>query len=382
MKFTIEDFHMLLESKEGPCVSLFMPTHQAGPDTQQDPIRLKNLLKETERQLTAKGVRSSDIQAWLEPLTQLLKDENFWRHQESGLSVFIAQDWHRIYRLPVSVSELVVVEPQFYLKPLLPVFIVGGKFYLLALSQNKIRFFSGSNDGLREIFLEKIPQSLAEASLSPSEEPSLQFHTGAPGTGDKRAAIFHGHGGGHDEVDKRIKSFFQQIDKGMNDYLGNTHAPLFLTGVEYLFPIYRETNTYPQLIDIAVKGNADEKSLSELYRQIWPFVQKEIDCNIDQAKARCEELLGTAMASKDLESVVLAAVEGKIDTLFVAQEIQQWGRIDIHQNRVELHQSKTPDSQEILDFAAAHTILKNGTVFALPQERMPDHTSLAAVYRY
>jgi len=28
------------------CISLFMPTHRAGRETEQDPIRFKNLLRE------------------------------------------------------------------------------------------------------------------------------------------------------------------------------------------------------------------------------------------------------------------------------------------------------------------------------------------------
>jgi hypothetical protein len=35
----------LVENPKGPCVSIFMPTHFKGPETQQDPIRLKNLLR-------------------------------------------------------------------------------------------------------------------------------------------------------------------------------------------------------------------------------------------------------------------------------------------------------------------------------------------------
>jgi hypothetical protein len=209
---------------------------------------------------------------------------------------------------PVSFSELGMVEPQFYLKPLLPVFIYGGNFYLLALSQNKIRFFSGSRDGLREIFLKEILQSLGEASQSPSEEQSLQFHTRAPSIGQKRAAIFHGQGAVMMRPTNELHTFSSRLIKALTSIWEISVPPFFWTGVEYLFPIYKETNTYPQLRKAEVKGNADEKSLGELHRQVWPFVQKEFDRIIEQEKARCEELLGTAMASNDMKAVVLSAV--------------------------------------------------------------------------
>jgi hypothetical protein len=37
-----------MEIHRGPCVSVFMTMHRSGSETQQDPIRFKNLLREAE----------------------------------------------------------------------------------------------------------------------------------------------------------------------------------------------------------------------------------------------------------------------------------------------------------------------------------------------
>lgn len=58
------------------------------------------------------------------------------------------------------------------------------------------------------------------------------------------------------------------------------------------------------------------------------------------------------------------------------------GKIDILQNRVEPERTKSSESQEIFDFAVAQTLLKKGTVYALPQERMPGSKALVAIFRY
>jgi hypothetical protein len=52
------------------CVSIYMPTHRTGAETQQDPIRLKNLLREAEKHLFAKGVSTRDVQEMLEPASK------------------------------------------------------------------------------------------------------------------------------------------------------------------------------------------------------------------------------------------------------------------------------------------------------------------------
>jgi hypothetical protein len=52
------DLERLALQGAGPCVSLFLPTHRAGPEVQQAPIRLKNLLRQAIEALQAGGVRA------------------------------------------------------------------------------------------------------------------------------------------------------------------------------------------------------------------------------------------------------------------------------------------------------------------------------------
>jgi hypothetical protein len=69
-------------------VSLFMPTHRAGRETEQNPIRFKNLLREAEDRLLATGLRSPDVREILKPAQRLLQESGFWRNQSHGLAVF------------------------------------------------------------------------------------------------------------------------------------------------------------------------------------------------------------------------------------------------------------------------------------------------------
>jgi hypothetical protein len=61
---TSEDLRQLVEMGSGGCVSIYQPAHRAGPDTrthaQEDPLRLKNLLRAAEERLTANGLRARE----------------------------------------------------------------------------------------------------------------------------------------------------------------------------------------------------------------------------------------------------------------------------------------------------------------------------------
>jgi hypothetical protein len=377
----------LIEKRDGPCVSIFMPAHRAGAETQQDPIRLKNLLAETGERLMIGGLRSPEAQELLEPAEKLLHNAFFWQRQSDGLAMFLSPEVFRTYRLPFDFEELVVVTDRFHIKPLLPLLSGDGRFYVLALSQNEVRLLQGTRYSVSEVGLENVPESLTEALRYNDPEKRLQFHTGTrtPGGKGERPAIFHGHGvASTDDPKDYILRYFQQVDEGLRDLLGGEEAPLVLAGVDYLLPIYKEANSYPHLVDEGIEGNPEEISVEELHEHAWGIVHPLFLSAQKEAAARYRQLAGAGseQASSDLKEVVPAAYHGRVEVLFVAVGLQQWGTFDAATNVVQLHQEAEPGDEDLLDFAAVHTLLNGGTVYAVEPEKVPDDTLLAAGLRY
>jgi hypothetical protein len=83
-----------------------------------------------------------------------------------------------------------------------------------------------------------------------------------------------------------------------------------------------------------------------------------------------------------LEKIVPTASDGRVDTLFVAAGVQQWGVFNPVTNVVELHDPKESDDKYLLDLALVKTYLKGGIVYAVEPEKVPGGTSAAAILRY
>ena len=98
--FNQESLTSLIETQPGRCVSIFLPTHEKGTEIQQDPIRLKNLIDDVERQLGETELRNPVIRDQLAPARQLLGDTSFWQHQSAGLSLFGADGQWQYFHLP------------------------------------------------------------------------------------------------------------------------------------------------------------------------------------------------------------------------------------------------------------------------------------------
>ena len=99
------ELEQLMLNKQQNCVSIYLPTHQTGAEIQQDPIRLKNQLKEAEILLSAQGVSTRGVQTMLEPASTLLQDSGFWQHQSDGLAIFLSSNGVRLFRLPLNFPD-------------------------------------------------------------------------------------------------------------------------------------------------------------------------------------------------------------------------------------------------------------------------------------
>ena len=377
------------ENSGGVCLSLYMPTHQAGPERyEENRIRFKNLLKKAETRLVEAdlpGMKTRDIARLLAPAQGLLENGRFWAHQSEGLAIFLNFDNAYTYNLPLDFEEMVMVGQRFHIKPLLPLFAGNGRFFLLAISQNEVRLLQGTRHSVSQIDLgDTVPANLQETIAYDDPEDELQLHTSSanPGGMVSQDGMFFGHSASEEEKDF-IFRYFREIDDGLRQVLYEKAAvPLLLAGVDYLHPIYRRANNYPYLIDKGIHGNPEHWRNDELHERAWTLIEPHFAQAQQEAFARFEQALNQKQASHQIEEVVAAAHYGRIDILFTPLTKQLWGTFDQQTGTVNLETESTPDNNDLLDMAAIQTILNGGTVYAVPASDMPAGQSLAAIFRY
>jgi len=376
----------LVDAPKSPCVSLYMPTVKMSEQTQQNPIRFRNLWGQIEDRLEEMGIRPAEAESWLQPM-KALDTADFWEHQDRGLAIFASPNQFRYYRVPVEFEELVVIGDEFHLKPLMPLVTNNGRFYILALSKHQVRLLEATRDRVRDIDLEGIPTSIEEALKYDTPQEDLQQHTATPNVnagGGDRPAMFHGQGVGTSDDKTEILRFFQQVDRGIYDRLGDDTAPLILAGVEYLHPIYKEANSYPHIFHEGLTGNPDLEKPEELRDRAWKIVEPYFQKSYHEAVQRYQETSANApdRTFDRVEDIVPAAYYKRLDALFVPLEKHCWGQFDSQQNRVETHDEPQPDDTDLFDMAAVYTFINGGEVYTVNEEEVPNESQLAAIARY
>ncbi|MDM3858072.1 MAG: hypothetical protein PT120_25065 [Aphanizomenon gracile PMC649.10] len=385
--FSLDELKNLVQNPEYPCVSLYLPMEKLGGETRQNPIRFKNLIREAENRLDEMGLRHAETVNLLKPAMEL-DNTDFWEIQNQGLVIFSSPNLFRYYCLPISCPQLVVVGKNFHIKPLLNLINNDGKFYILALSQNHVKFYSGTRYKLEEIAVENMPQNLAETLLEDEFQKGVQHRVGTPRSvsyAAQQPGSVHGQGSSDREKHEReILNFCYAVDTALHETLRDEKAPLILAGVDYLLPIYQKANTYPHFLETGITGNVELLKTQELNQAAWEIVAPLFQQEYEDLMAVYLQLAGeeSNKIANDIKTIVPAAYYQRVDTLFVPEKEYIWGKFDLPTATVELHPEPAPEDEDMLDFAVIHTMLNGGKVYSLEPEAMPGGVKVAAICRY
>ena len=381
MDFVFQDeIRELMRKTDDHCVSLYLPTHRAGRETEQDPIRMDNLLRGAEKKLVARGMRSPEARDLLGPALDLLNDGFFTRHLADGLSIFIAKGLFRYFRLPIHFDERVSVGRQFYLRPLVPMLHCCKRFLILAVSRKSVRLLECTEFGVNEIELKNVPQSMREA-LGYDQESAPLFRMAAQASNSGAVSMTHGHGGGEESEKEHLRHYFQILKDSLHPYLREENLPLVFAGVDYLYPMFKLVDVYKNTVGI-IEGNPDGLDSQELLKRGLPAVSAYFRREQEQAVERYENHLGGSLASERIEEILPSAAAGRIDTLFEDIGVQKWGKYDPVSGQVEVHSGQQNGDEELLDAAFTQTYLNGENIYALDSAQMPGDSGVAAIFRY
>ncbi len=376
---TKENFDALKTIRDDYCVSIYIPTYRAGHN-QEDRLRFKNALKEARDGLIEMGLEEKQARGFLTTAYDLLYNERFWLHLSDGLVVFIRPGQFEYHILPLNFNPFVFVGQQFYLRPLLPLLQGKNRFFLLALSQNQVRFFEADRYSITPVIIgDLVPGDLQEALQFKNRSINIQSHSGNSRQG---ASIVHGHGMGKDHKVKDLIYYCRSIDNGIMEMLHDEKAPLMLASVDYLAPIYREVTNYPHVTDLHINGNPDGEDPVLLHEKAWALMGDFFNQKPEKLKA-FEAALAYGKASFNLHEILTAAVNGRVKTLFLNKDYRNWGQLDEAANQIFYHRTKEPHSQDLLELAALHTYDNGGEVLQMSRKELPRMTANAnAVFRY
>ncbi|MBD2755754.1 baeRF7 domain-containing protein [Spirosoma validum] len=312
----------------------------------------------------------------------MLDDQNFWKNSSDMLAYFIFDGEGEATKLPLPVESPVCwVGTQPYLLPLIPELNDDGHFYLLALNLKEVALFEVTRSTIQVIELpDDAAISYTEEIEDADNQKALQHRSGVGEAG----AMFHGQGSGSDEQRKvAILHYFHRLSADVEALLNRNPLPLLLAGVEYVIPIYKEASTYAYIAEPYLTGSYSSGDMLTLSAEAWEvmepyFMQKRLE-----RKEEYGLFSARGQGSSDTETVILTALSGGVDTLFVQPGEDLWGTYDADAFALNMDESPTPDNYSLINEAARKTIEYGGKVYLVDDETMPaTQATVAAIFRY
>lgn len=376
-QFSTHQLLALLDKHGPPCISLYQYTHRHHPDSLQDPIRYRNLLRQMEGSLLQKYDRK-EVRPLLEKFQPLSHDDEFWNHRTDGLAMLAAPDLFEVFELQRPVQENLIVADTFYLKPLLRISQSADRFQILCLTRDSARLFEGNRDALDPVELIDTPATLTDA-LGSDLTPQHQSVRSAVG----QTPIYHGVGQKKEEVDRDRDRFFRAVDRGVMEHHSRpTELPLMLAALKEYHTPFRNLSRNPYLLSMGVDVDPGAIGLDELRALAWeqmePLYLERLAVLVREYEVARTRQLGL----DDVSEVAAAAVAGRVQNLLVEADRQIPGRVDPQSGKIEQGVLRDPEIGDVLSDVAATVLRMKGQVVIVPKERMPATTGVAATCRF
>lgn len=373
---TRAEFEELVGESGATKLSLFAPTHRVATarESDEDRLRWKNLLTTVQDALVEGGRDRREVDELLAPAWELHGDAMAWSHMGDGLAMFLRPGWSASYRVPLEVPELAAYGDGFILSPVLPL-LSDQNYVVLALSQKDVRVLRGSRDRIGELDVPGVPEAFGEV-YDEGREPGSVPRPNA--TGRAGQAVFHGPGGSDNLHKEDVVEFFREVARGVEEHLAGRSIPLILAGLPEWVAVYRELNTYPHLVDVAIERNPDDMKADELRGAAWDHVAARLAQDRSRLLDRLNEQRARGTGVVDPHETLTAAREGRVDTLLLTAD-GCYGQA--HDGRVVLLPTDDDGDVCALADAAARATLRNGGAIRVVEE-LPEEATVGAVLRY
>ena len=381
-----DSLRQLLAHRQGPCISLYQPTHRSFPARQQDPIRFKNLLRQLDECLQEQ-CSAEEASRLLQPLHELVEDHDFWNHNLDGLAAFAGPDFFQLYRLQREVAELAMVHERPHIQPLLRITQSTDRYQILCLSRDSVRLLEGNRDALDEVPLApEVPATLEQAlgreMTDKGQSGFPQGYSRASERGDSMQ-LEAGGAGKQAEIDKDTERYFRAVDRAILErHSRPSGLPLILAALPEQQAVFRRLSHNELLLAEGIDLSPNLLSLDELREKSWETMQPHYLQRLESLLEQYGQSRGKGLASDQLEEIGRAITGNRVATLLVEADRDIPGHIDKDEGVSLPADAQATEASDLLDELSVGVMEHGGEVLVVPPEHMPTRSGAAAIYRF
>ena len=356
---TNEDLSRLCGHSESGSVSIYMALPEERSTVTAYRARLRQLVRAAE----AQSPLAADALSKVKAVEEFAQEPNLWLTDARGLAVFASSAGLETFYLDHQVQDLATVSDHYYLKPILEDLPFERQCLVAVVAVDGLDLYHVTRTGAELLHQYELPERMSPSQRIPGVQQRSQ-----PGSGQSRGAVFHGHAS--DTKDKETAKRLRAMDEWLLDRTrALKHLPLILAGVSYLTSAFRPASKFPNILVETIEGSRlTEQEIAEGASVILEAARHD---EFALARERYHALAGGAKVVTQYDKILDAAKDGRVDTVFVAADRNQW-----------MSGSQMGLREDVFDRIGVETHLARGVVFVVPESETPTGEGACAILRY
>jgi hypothetical protein len=359
------DIQRLQAVRGFPAVTIYAPTHRSYPDNQQDPVRVRNLVKEAKERLAMEAEKPI-ANALGEALDEVVETIDF-EHTLDGLGIFVGDNVSAVHLMPFRTEAQVVVDETFATRNLVHALNRSPRYRVLSLSEKPTRLYEGMHTYLEEVTDHRFPL----------------VNEGPDGAGPVKGTP-HGNSALRDE---RHRAFFREVSRRVSELHAMEPLPIVLVGIERYQAFFREVaaNTpHGDAIVATVTGSHDKTPAHELGQKVWPTVVEWIESRKAARLTELEQAVGAGRSASGLQQVWRAAKENRGAVLLVEEDYAEPAQASDDGMSISASSGTggAADLDDAVDEVVEIVYSLGGEVAFVEPGRLQEHQKIALILRY
>lgn len=339
-----------------PCVSIFVPTHRTAPESEKDPIALKNLIAEAERRLQNEFSKSV-ANEFIPRLNELASAHNF-KNSLDGLALFVGNSIAERVRLPLTVEPRVIIDGTFATRDIYRAMHSQKAYFILTLQGDSAQLYDAFGDRISMEVRNELFPFLNDLPVPPEEHKSEASRE-----------------------DNRMREFVNRVDKRVQSFLTEQAGRLVVVATERMQSFLHEV-TDDKNVFIGFTEPPGTDNMHDVAQRAWAVVEEWLASERERAVDELSDAVNDNRFASDLNDIWRAINEGRGDMLIVEEGYFQPAAFKDGHISLEEPEDAAGRIDDVVDEIIELCMEKGGTVVFVENEELPTFDRIGLITRY
>ncbi|MFF5403189.1 MULTISPECIES: baeRF3 domain-containing protein [Streptomyces] len=345
-----------------PAVSVLTPTHRRGAGSDQDPVRLRNVVAEARKRLEADPSVTRERRADVDAQLDRALAEVDLTHAEDGLVIFAAPGEHQVWSLARSVPERVVLADTFLTRNLVAAQVSERPFWVLSVSADRVTLWSGGVDRVVEDHAGGFPLIRNRENFDAERQERI---------GDLPSTF----------RDEGTRQFLREVDTAMAAVLREQPRRLYVTGERAALSFLDEVGSVAKDAVHVAHGGLAHSGPDAVWQAIRPVLEEEAAKDTDSVVRELTSARGHRTFAAGLDELWQSAREGRVRLLAVEEGFRVVARDD-GEHLVPAEPGDLDARDDIVDEIVEQCLETGAEVRFVPDGTLGEADGIAGVLRF